>query len=101
MATPAAEPVVVNQTVVADTDALQAAIVRVPEVIEETRKGWKTTEFWIVLGTSVLTVLNGIPLPEKYEGVVVAALAAIYALSRGIAKKGVANVVLTDDAPSA
>jgi hypothetical protein len=83
-------PVVVNQNV--DTDDTADVIGRVPAVIEETRKGYKTTEFWIVVATSVLTVLNGIPLPEKYEGVVVAALAAIYALSRGIAKKGVPAV---------
>lgn len=104
MATPAAPtPVVVNQNVETDTDALNDIIEHVPEAIEESRKGYKTTEFWLVTAISVLTVLNGIPLPEKYEGIVVAALGAVYALSRGLAKKGIPNVVVakTDDAPPA
>lgn len=99
MATPAAGPgnVVVNQF--ADTDAVEGVIEKLPEVIEESKAGYKTTEFWLTVVTSILVVLNGIPLPEKYEGFVVAALGAVYALSRGIAKKGIPNIVVADDAP--
>lgn len=85
MATPAAP-------VVLDTDDLNEIIERVPAAVEETRAGYKTTEFWLTIATSALVVLNGIPMPEKFEGFVVAALGAVYALSRGIAKKGVPNI---------
>lgn len=72
-----------------DTNAVTAVIADVPEVVKESKAGYKTTEFWVTVVTAILVVLNGIPLPEKYEGAVVAALGAVYALSRGIAKKGV------------
>ncbi|MBA3240076.1 MAG: hypothetical protein H0T60_02525 [Acidobacteria bacterium] len=75
-------PVEVNT---GETEELISAI---PAVVSESKKGWRTTEFWLVVGVSVLTVLNGIPLPEKYEGAVVAALGGLYALSRGLAKQG-------------
>jgi hypothetical protein len=97
MATPAAPPVVVNNNV--DANDAADVIAHVPAVIEETRKGYKTTEFWLVIVISVLTTLNGIPMPDKYEGFVVAALGVAYALSRGIAKKGVPAVEPLD--PSA
>lgn len=72
-----------------DGDALEDAI---GAVVKESKGGVKTTEFWIAIATSVLVVLNGIPMPEQYEGYVVAALAGIYAISRGLAKKGVPHV---------
>lgn len=74
-------------------DELVAAVIEdMPAVIQETKAGYKTTEFWITVGASLLTVLNAVPLPEKYEGVVVAALGVAYVLSRGIAKKGVPHI---------
>lgn len=76
----------------ADTDAIEDVIATFPAVIEESKKGYKTTEFWLAVATSVLVLLNGIPMPEQYEGFVIAALGAVYALSRGIAKKGVPHV---------
>ena len=75
-----------------DTDSITNVINEVPGVIQETKKGYKTTEFWLTVATSVLVLLNGIPLPEQYEGFVIAALGAVYALSRGVAKKGVPHV---------
>lgn len=72
-----------------DTQELAPAI---NAVIEESKAGWKTTEFWVALVVSLLTVIDTIPLPEKFEGVVVTGIAIAYALSRGLAKKGVANV---------
>ena len=80
---PVAEHVTVNQGQVDDL------VQSLPAVVKETKAGYKTTEFWIAVAGSALTVLNGIPLPEKYEGVVVAVFGAAYILSRGIAKKGV------------
>ena len=61
-------------------------------VIKESKAGYKTTEFWVAVAVSLLTVLDGIPLPEQYEGVVVSAIAVAYALSRGLAKQGVPSV---------
>lgn len=71
------------------TTAIEDVIASMPAVVKETKSGFRTTEFWLTIATSLLVVLNGVPLPEKYEGVVVAALGAVYALSRGIAKNGV------------
>lgn len=87
-------PVVVNQNV----DATAGAIGAIPAIIEEAKAGYKTTEFWLAVAISILTVLDGIPLPEKYEGFVVTLLGIAYALSRGIAKAGVANVTPIKDA---
>lgn len=85
-------PVVVNQQNF-DTQDLGPAI---DTIITESKSGWKTTEFWVALVVSLLTVLDGVPLPEKFEGGVVAAIAVAYALSRGLAKKGVPNVAPAD-----
>lgn len=72
--------------------AVTEVISEIPTVVKESKEGYKTTEFWVAVVISLLTVLNGIPMPEKYEGFVVAALGAAYALSRGVAKKGVAHI---------
>lgn len=90
-------PVIVNQNV----DAVQDVISHIPEIIEESKAGYKTTEFWLTVIVGLLTLVNGIPLPEKYEGFVLAALSIAYALSRGIAKKGVPNVIPGDQSPEA
>lgn len=87
-----ADTVVVNQNVDTNTDALTGAIETLPLIVEESKAGYKTTEFWVAVVISLLTVLNGIPLPDKYEGLVVAGLGAAYAISRGLAKKGVPHV---------
>lgn len=74
-------------------------------IVEESKKGYRTTEFWIALGVSLLTVLDGVPLPEKFEGAVVTLIGAAYIISRGLAKKGVGNVtplpVIEDNTPPA
>lgn len=58
-------------------------------IVSESKKGYKTTEFWVAIVVSLLTVLDGIPLPEKFEGALVGALGVAYAISRGLAKQGV------------
>jgi|tagenome__1003787_1003787.scaffolds.fasta_scaffold18967431_2 hypothetical protein len=65
-------------------------------VAVETRPGWKTTEFWImVLALLVSTVQEAVGLFNitdarvlLFQSIVVGA----YTLSRGLAKVGVANV---------
>lgn len=61
----------------------------IPEVVSESKAGYKTTEFWLTVVGSVLVLLDGIPVPEKYEGLIVALTLIGYALSRGLAKSGV------------
>lgn len=76
-------------TVNVNQDQVDDLVGSLPAVIKESKAGYRTTEFWVAVIGSLLTVLNGVPLPEKYEGVVVALFGAVYILSRGIAKKGV------------
>lgn len=65
-------------------------------VAVETRPGWKTTEFWmLVVGLIVTTVQEAVgifnitdPTVLKVQGLIVAA----YAVARGLAKAGVPNV---------
>lgn len=101
-------PVVVNNTVNAEPDdgALGALVELAPSLIEETKKGYKTTEFWLtVLGLVVVNV-NGLvlTLPDKYQAIATAVLGGLYALSRGQAKKGIPAIVPAkpvDGSPSA
>lgn len=80
-----------------DTEELAPALT---SIISESKAGYKTTEFWVAVVVSLLTLLDGIPLPEKFEAIVIGAITVAYALSRGLAKKGVPNVTPVD-APSA
>lgn len=63
-----------------------------PQVVSEAKAGYRTTEFWLVVAAGVLTSLGTLPLPDHVKGIVAAGLAGIYALSRGLAKRGVPNV---------
>lgn len=86
------QPVVVQQFNNDQPEATEALIEALPLIVEETRKGWRTSEFWVAIVLTGLTVLDGIPLPEKYEGVVAGAIGLAYIISRGVAKKGVPHV---------
>lgn len=63
-----------------------------PVIIGETKKGYKTTEFWVTVITSLAVVFNGIPAPESKEGYIVAFIAGLYAVARGLAKRGTPEV---------
>lgn len=86
-------PVVVQQQNF-DTGQLAPAL---NTIITESKKGYRTTEFWVAAVVSLLTVLDGVPLPEKFEGFVLAGIAVAYTLSRGFAKSGVAQQVVVPD----
>lgn len=60
-------------------------------IVKESKAGYKTTEFWVTVITALAVVFNGVPAPESKEGYIAAALAAIYAISRGLAKNKVPN----------
>jgi hypothetical protein len=55
-------------------------------LIQETKVGYKTTEFWGAIGAVVVTFLNEVTTKEK---VIVGVIASAYAVARGIAKNGV------------
>lgn len=83
---------VAAQEKVFDQEDIDKIAELVPGIIQEAKAGVKTTEFWLTTAIGVLVVLDGIPLPERFEGIVVAVLGGLYALSRGIAKKGIPHV---------
>lgn len=91
-------PVVVQQQ---NFDAVEGVLQSIPEIVKESKEGYKTTEFWLAVAVSLLTLVDVIPLPGKYEALVPTVLAAAYALSRGLAKKGVPVVEVAQDAPPA
>lgn len=62
------------------------------EAIQETKAGYKTTEFWSVLIAAGYSVATTAPVHNKLY---VSALAAIYAIARGIAKAGTPASVKT------
>ena len=47
------------------------------------KAGWKTSEFWLTLATSLATVL-----PAKYAAAAGTVATGLYAISRGWAKSG-------------
>ncbi len=58
-------------------------------IIEESKPGYRTTEFAVALGSILLIVLDVIPLAERVEGKYAAFIAIGYAVARGLAKSGV------------
>lgn len=61
----------------------------IPVLVKESKVGYKTTEFWLTLLTAILLNVNLIPLPDSWQGIATAALVVVYAISRGLAKKGI------------
>lgn len=61
-------------------------------VVKETKQFYLTSEFWVTAGI-ILTALAGVlPADGQIATVVVGLAAAAYAVSRGLAKSGVAKV---------
>lgn len=55
---------------------------------QESKPGYLTTEFWLVVLANALTQLGAIDVPERYEWLVLVLTLIGYALSRGLAKLG-------------
>lgn len=59
------------------------------KILKESKPGYLTTEFWLIVIAEVLTQTGAIPIPDKYKWIS-ATLAVIgYAISRGLAKLNV------------
>lgn len=54
------------------------------------RPGWKTTEFWLTVATAVAAMLATVAdlVPAEMAGMLIAISNGLYAISRGLAKKG-------------
>jgi hypothetical protein len=57
--------------------------------MEETKPGYRTSEFWVGIIAVVLINLDVVKLPAKWDGLVMLAALVGYQVSRGIAKNGV------------
>lgn len=59
-------------------------------LVKETKSGYKTTEFWLTIAGAVLAEVGALPgIGGSAKTFVAAGLAAVYSLSRGIAKNGI------------
>lgn len=76
------------------SEDVQQVIATAGTVFNETKAGWKTTEFWLTVAGLVAVNAGDLvmTLPDKYQALASAALAGLYALSRGVAKKGIPDV---------
>lgn len=61
----------------------------VPALVQESKAGYKTTEFWGAVAAVLGDVVTSLPHNDK---ILVTGLAAVYAIARGLAKNGVPNV---------
>lgn len=73
----------------ADQPIVTELVSNVPLAISETRRGWKTSEFWGVIAAAFAS-LGPIDVSDKNK-LLVTGLAALYAIARGLAKAGVPN----------
>jgi hypothetical protein len=56
----------------------------------DAKSGLRTSEFWMTIGAILVTLTGVAPIPDHYKAILIAASAAAYAISRGLAKTGVA-----------
>lgn len=74
------------------SDEGHAVYEAVVPLVKESKAGYKTTEFWLAVAGAVF-VNVGPAVPDKWQAILTAGLAAVYALSRGVAKAGIPDVV--------
>jgi hypothetical protein len=57
----------------------------------ETKPAYKTTEFWVSVGTSIGSIALAVAdvLPTKWAAIATTVSTGAYAISRGLAKSGV------------
>ena len=57
--------------------------------MKESKPGYKTTEFWLSIATTIASIAASIAniLPAEKAGWLIAISNGLYAISRGIAKK--------------
>jgi hypothetical protein len=74
-----------------------------PIVSTESKPGVRTTEFWVAMAAGLVQMVNLVGIwdfvPNKYSTIILGVIAGLYALSRGIAKQGVAFQGTADGQP--
>ncbi len=84
-----------------EIDQIEDLFSELPVIFKESKAGYKTTEFWLTVLTVILLNVNLIPLPDSWQGIASAALVVVYAISRGLAKKGVPDAEPVTPTPTA
>jgi hypothetical protein len=56
----------------------------------QAKPGWKTTEFWVTVGTSLWAIFGHV-LPPVAQAVVVGVAQAAYAVSRAVTKNSLSG----------
>lgn len=59
-----------------------------PKKVLETKPFYLSSEFYVLIGAGIQTVINGAHDPKS---LILNGIAAIYAISRGLAKSGVSH----------
>lgn len=62
----------------------------VEPVVQETRRGYKTSEFWSSLAILFTDIATSLPAHDK---LLITILGGAYAIARGVAKNGVPNII--------
>lgn len=89
------QPTIQNFTAVAS----DVGAINVPEVVKETKEGYKTTEFWATVASAISVATGLVPTPHDTKGYALVVLVALYALARGLAKKGVPSITPVEALP--
>lgn len=70
---------------------LPALVAQSTGIVKEAKAGYKTTEFWLTIASAVLLDVGALPVPDHIKAYATAGLAAVYTISRAIAKHGVGD----------
>lgn len=61
-------------------------------VVKESKAGYKTTEFWLTILSGIGVATDAVPTPHDTKGYALVVLVALYAIARGIAKRGIPSI---------
>ncbi len=74
-------------------EPMEQLLEALPETIQESKPGLKTTEFGLTAVALIATQVGALDLPGEYsQTIATVAIVVAYILSRGIAKAGVPNI---------
>lgn len=64
-------------------------------ITKESKPGYLTTEFWLVVVANVLSQAGALEISDKYKSIVLFVTLVGYTISRGLAKQGVPDTTTT------